>query len=173
MNKEHSMKQISIDKITLNIGTGAPGDELEKSLKLLQKITNVKPVKTVTHKRIPTWGVRPGLTIGCKITLRGKPAEEVLTRLLKAVNNSLPASHFDTSGNFSFGIKEYLDIPGVAYDAYIGIRGLEVAVTLKRPGYRVKMRRVRPQRIGKHHVITKEDAIAFIGTKYQVKVEYP
>ena len=81
MNKN---KEIRIEKVTLNIGAGGSAELVNKGLKLLQAITGIKPVKTVTTKRIPTWGVRPGLAIGCKVTVRGKKAEELLKRLLKA-----------------------------------------------------------------------------------------
>ena len=39
------MRSIKITKVTLNIGVGKPGDQLDKSIKLLQKISN----KKVTH----------------------------------------------------------------------------------------------------------------------------
>ena len=61
MNK---MREIRIEKITLNIGAGKDVGKLEKGVKLLKNITGINPVKTVTQKRIPTWGLRPGLPIG-------------------------------------------------------------------------------------------------------------
>src|SRR3990167_3380364 len=126
MNK---MKEIRIAKVTLNIGTGGPGERLEKGLKLLNKISDMKPVPTTTQKRIPTWDIRPGLQIGCKVTIRGKKAEELLGRLLKSNVDNITSLKFDSSGNFSFGVPEYIDIQGIEYDASIGIIGLDVAVT--------------------------------------------
>ena len=168
---ENRMRMIKIEKLTLNIGTGMPGEKLEKALKLLNKVSQSKPVSTVTKKRIPTWGVRPGLEIGAKVTLRGKKAEELLTRLLKAKGNVLPSSKFDRTGNFSFGVAEYIDIPGVEYDATIGITGLEIAVTLMRPGFRIRSRQRKRKSIPESHAITKEDAINFMKDKFKVKVE--
>ena len=52
-------------------------------------MSGAKPVPTKTNKRIPTWEIRPGLQIGCKVTLRGKKAEELLKRLLEAKDKSL------------------------------------------------------------------------------------
>ena len=124
-----------------------PGDALDKGVMLLNKITGAKAVKTKTVKRIPTWGVRPGLEIGCKVTVRGKKAHEILGKMLKGVNNELKETNFDTSGNVAFGIKEYLDVPGIEYDATIGIRGFEIAVTLTRPGYRIKKRILKKSKI--------------------------
>jgi len=64
------MKVIRIEKITLNIGAGKDQNRLDKAKILLKHVTGIEPVKTVTKKRIPNWGLRPGLPIGCKITLR-------------------------------------------------------------------------------------------------------
>ncbi len=169
--QENPMRMIKIEKITLNIGTGMPGEKLEKALKLLQKISQSKPVSTKTKKRIPTWGVRPGLEIGAKVTIRGKKAEEILSRLLKSRSDILASSKFDNAGNLAFGIPEYIEIPGVEYDSSIGIIGLEVAVTLMRPGFRIRHRSRKRLSIPKSHAITKEEAISFMKEKFNVKVE--
>src|SRR3989344_5573443 len=158
---ENKMKQIKIAKITLNIGAGKNEDMLKKGLKLLQKLTPQTPVKTLAKKRIPGWGLRQGLAIGCKVTVR-KGAEELLRRLLVAKNNTLSQKNFDTEGNFSFGVPEYIDIQGLEYDPELKIMGLEAAVTLIRPGYRVKKRKIKPGNLGKNHKVTREDAIAFV-----------
>jgi len=158
----NKMRTIKIEKISLNMGVGSPGDNLEKALKLLNKITNEKPVKTKSKKRIPTWGIRPNLEIGCKVTLRGKKAEDLLKRLLIARKNELGTSKFDNEGNFSFGVTEYISIPDVEYDASIGIIGFEVAVTLQRAGYRIKRRAIKKTKIPRKHRISKDEAIAFV-----------
>jgi len=159
--KESGMKKIYIEKITLNIGAGKNEDLLKKGLKLLQKLVSVKPVKTVTKKRIPGWGLRPGLSIGCKVTVR-ENCPELLKRLLAAKENVLQSKGFDNNGNFSFGVPEYIDIEGLDYDPDLKIMGLEAAVTLSRPGFRVKKRKLRPARVGKLHRISKDEAISFV-----------
>jgi len=164
------MQEIRLEKVTLNIGTGGPGEALEKALKLLKKISNRTPVKTATKTRIPTWKTRPGLEIGAKVTLRKKEAEELLKNLLNGINNKLPLKKFDDFGNFSFGIKEYIDITGQEYDAEIGIIGLEIAVTLEKPGFRIKKRKFFKSRVNKKHRISKEEAIEFIKKKFGVEV---
>src|SRR3989344_1851265 len=164
------MTNLRIEKITINIGVGEAGDKLNKATKLLERITGAKPVQTMTMKRIPTWGLRPKLPIGTKVTLRGAKAEEILSRLFKAVENKLDIKKIDTSGSFSFGVKEYLDIPGIEYDPGIGVIGLEVAVTLEKPGFRIKKRRLHKSKIGIKHLLTKEDAKNFIIKNFGVKV---
>ncbi len=165
------MREIKIEKITVNIGTGEPGDKLEKAFKLMKSITGENPVKTVTKKRIPTWKIRPGLTIGVKVTLRGEKAKKMLKRLLAAKNNRLKEGNFDNNGNFAFGIREYLDIPDTKYDADVGIIGLETAITLERPGFRIKRRMIKPKTIPKKHRITKQEAIEFMKKNYGIEVE--
>ena len=167
---ENKMREIKIEKITLNIGVGGPGDKLDKAMKLLQKITGNKPIQTKTTKRIPTWGIRPNLPIACKVTIRGKKAEELLIKLLDAVNKNINVRKFDKNGNFSFGINEYINIQGIEYEIDIGIIGLEAAVTLTRPGYRIKRRLIK-NKISKKHQITKEEGINFVKSYFNVKTE--
>lgn len=164
------MKEIGIEKVTLNIGTGKPGPELEKGKILLQKVSGLKPAETKTTKRIPGWGLRPNLVIGCKVTLRGEKAKEVLRTLIQAKDGVLPARSFDTYGNFSFGIKEYLDIPTLNYIPEVGIIGFEVAVSLQRKGFRVKRRALRKRKIPARHAISKEEAIAYAKKDLNINV---
>ncbi len=170
-NKNNIMRRIVIDKVTINIGVGKPGEPLEKAEKLLKKMfPNRKPVRTKAKKRVQAWGIRPGLEIGVKLTLRGKEAEEALKWLLKAVNNTLKSSSFDNYGNFGFGIKEYVWIPGLKYDPEIGIIGMDVIVTVKRPGYRVMYRKYKASKIPKRHRTTKEEVINFLKEKFGVNI---
>lgn len=170
MNKANPMRNIEIEKVTLNIGTGGPGDKLEKAYKLLKKIANATPVKTKTKKRIPTWGIRPNLEIGCKVTLRREKAEEVLKRVLATVKQKISRSKFDKFGNLSFGIEEYISIPGVEYDATIGIIGLECAVTLRRKGFRIASRRIQQRPIPPRHRISSEECMGFMREKFNVTI---
>ncbi len=164
------MQTIRVEKITLNIGAGKDQKVLERGLKLIKNITNIKGVTTITQKRIPAWGVRPGLPIGCKLTLRKQNAIALLKRLLAANGNRLKKSQFNEEGNVSFGIKEYIDIPGVEYDPEIGVMGFEVSVTLERPGFRIKRRHIMKRKIPKKHRIAKEEGIAFMQKEFQVEV---
>ncbi len=169
--QENKMREISVEKITLNCGTGGPGDSLEKSLKLLNKISGMKSVSTKSSKRIPTWGVRPGLEIGCRVTVRGAKAKALLKALLQAKKNELKSSIFDNNGNFSFGVPEYLDVPDIEYDPDIGIIGFEVAVTLQRKGFRIRRRTTKTKPIPASHKITKDDAIEYVKKEYGVEIK--
>ena len=163
------MKEIKIGKITLNIGVGKNQSILDKALLLLKELSGVKPVKTTTQKRIAQWGLRPGLPIGCKVTLRGDKAEKLLIRLLQSKENILTKKQFDDYGNIAFGIPEYINIPEAKYNPDIGIIGLEVCVTLERPGFRIKRRKNFKKKVPKKHSISKPEAIEFMQKKFNVK----
>jgi len=163
------MKRIEIEKITLNVGAGKDPKKLEKGILLLKHLTGINPVKTITQKRIPTWGLRPGLPIGCKITIRDKDViKNLLPRFLKAKNNSLQETQFDENGNLAFGIHEYIDIPGVQYTPDVGIMGFQITITLKRPGFRVKARKVQKRKIKKSHRISRQEAMEFMKNSFNV-----
>ena len=168
MSMQHDIR---IEKITLNIGAGKEQARLDKGVLLLSELCGRPPVKTVTQKRIATWGLRPGLPIGCKVTLRKLEAKTMLKRLLYAKDNKLKSTNFDSHGNLAFGVHEYIDIEGAKYNPQIGIMGLEVAVTLQKPGYHVKKRKIKQGTIGKRQLITKDEAITFMQKTFNATVE--
>jgi large subunit ribosomal protein L5 len=134
----------------------------------LSSLTGKKVVTTKTSKRT-TFGMARGRPIGCKITLRGKDAKEFLERVLEAVDKKISKKVFDSSGNFSFGIREHIDISGIDYDPEIGIFGMDVTVTLERPGYRVKRKKI-SHKVGKKHMIKPEDAKDWVVKNYGVEI---
>lgn len=164
----NTMKSIRIEKITLNIGCGGAGEKLDKAKKLLEFLTEKKVVITTTRSRT-SFGMAKGRPIGCKVTLRGKNAEEFLKKALSAVDSKLSKNIFDKHGSFSFGIKEHIDIPGIRYDPEIGIFGMDVCVTLERPGFRVKRKKF-PGKIGKKHLIYPEEAMEWVVKNYKVEL---
>lgn len=159
---------VRIEKLTLNFGAGKDQNRLEKGAALIQSIAGIKPVRTITKKRIPQWGLRPGLPVGAKLTLRKKPAQDMLKRLLHAKDFKLKPTSIDQEGNISFGLPEYIDIEGAKYDPAIGIMGLEASVTLSKPGYRVKTRKIREASIGKRQTVSKEEAMNFLTKSFNV-----
>jgi len=166
-----TMRQIRVEKLTLNIGAGKEQAVLEKGVVLLKNITGLSPVKTITQKRIANWGLRPGLPIGCKITFRKEKAKELAKRLLLAKNNSLSKNNFDDYGNVSFGIHEYIDIPDVKYDPKIGIMGLQASITLQRPGFRIKRRKIMKRTLPRDHSIARAEAIQFMKDNFEIKIK--
>lgn len=170
MSKENPMKIPRVTKVTLNFGAGKNQDLLEKGYKLLKTLSGMEPSKRITQARIAAWGLRPGLPVGAKVTMRGKSATAIIPRLLHAKDNLLADSCFDNSGNVSFGIPEYIDIQDAKYDASIGIIGLQVSITLERPGYRVARRRMRTGTVHPDHRLKREDTMKFMRENFKVKV---
>ncbi|MBI5223107.1 50S ribosomal protein L5 [Candidatus Micrarchaeota archaeon] len=169
---DNPMRKILIDKVTVNIGVGSPGDRLENAKTLLSKLSGAgTPVETKARKRDPVFKLRKGLPIGAKITLRGAPAKTFLEKALAAKRRTLKESNFDRRGNFAFGVHEYIDFPGAKYDPTIGMFGFDICVTLRRPGNSVALRRLSPSKIGAKHLITPHEAREFIKNSFNVKFE--
>jgi large subunit ribosomal protein L5 len=156
------MQEILIEKVVINMGVGSDAERLKKGEQIIKLLTNRKPVKTSGQKRIPDWGVRPGVPLGLKVTLRGKPAREFLEEAFKAKDNIMKAKSFDNEGNFGFGIKEHIDIPRIKYDPKLGIMGFDVLVTLKKKGFRVKIRKLKTEKIGHKQRVSKKEAQDFV-----------
>lgn len=165
------MRDIHLSKIVVNMGIGKAGEELENAAAFLGKLTGRKVVLTKSKTRNPTWGIRKGLPIGAKVTLRGDDAESFLKKAFTAVGNKLDSRSFDGRGNFSFGVKEYIDFPGAKYDPKIGMLGFDVCVNLERPGYRVAKRKIAKSRVGKKHIITDDEAREYLQSKYGISIE--
>ena len=163
------MREIKLAKLTLNIGCGEPGEKLERAKKLLASLTEKKIVETHTSRRT-TFGTPKGRAIGCKITLRGNDAVEMLKRVLDSIDFKVRKRAFDAQGNVSFGVKEHIQIPGVKYDPDIGIYGMDVCVTLQRKGFRI-MRKRNPSKISESHKITSEESEKWLTENFNVQVE--
>ncbi|MCH7850039.1 MAG: 50S ribosomal protein L5 [Nanoarchaeota archaeon] len=163
---ENIMKTIKLEKVILNIG--GVGDKLDKGVILLETVSGRKAVRVKATKRIPTWSIRPGLEVGTKVTLRGSAALEIIKKLLPAIDNTLKEKQVQNNF-FSFGIHEYIEIPGIEYIREVGIMGFEVTVVFSRAGKSVekkKVKRGKPKRIG----VSKEDIIEYLVTKFNTQI---
>ncbi|RDD53566.1 MAG: 50S ribosomal protein L5 [Candidatus Korarchaeota archaeon NZ13-K] len=147
--------------VTLNIAVGRSGEVLERAGKVLEELTGQKPVERRAKRTIREFGIRKKEPIAVSVTVRGKKAVELLDRLAEAVGRRIKASSFDEFGNFAFGIKEHIDIPGVKYRADIGIFGMDVIVTMGRAGYRVARRRIERRRIPLRQRLSRMESIVF------------
>ena len=169
-NKEkgkNKMAEIEIEKVILS--GGAVAGDLEKSAKLIEVLTGEKPVKTKAKKRIPAFNIRPGLEIGCKVTLR-KNYVDLLKRLLEGVGNVLKRKQI-SENSFSFGIEEYITVPGMEYQRDIGMIGLNVTVSFKRKGKRVKIKKIKRGKLPRKQNVSQEEIINFMKTKFNMEIE--
>lgn len=129
------MQVPKLEKIVVNMGVGEARDNakvMESAVKDMETITGQKAVITKAKKSVANFKLREGMSIGCKVTLRGEKMYEFLDRL---VNLALPrvrdfrgvsSNSFDGRGNFSLGIKEQLIFPEIEYDKVDKVRGMDV-----------------------------------------------
>jgi large subunit ribosomal protein L5 len=164
------MRDVHIDKVVVHMGVGESGEKLVKAENIMKTITKQTPIRSVAKMTQPAFSIRKGAPIGCKVTLRGKPAEDFIETALNIVNKTIFESQFDKSGNFSFGIEEHTDFPGMSYDPQIGIFGMDVNVVLERNGIRITRRRMQQKKLPEKQRVKKEDAIAFLKKEYSVEV---
>jgi len=167
--EEQPMLKPRIEKVVVNLNVGKSGEPLEKAFKVLKEIAGQNPVKKNAKSSIRDFGIRKGEPIACVVTLRRQPAIAFLKKVLPVIDNKISKSSFDEFGNFAFGLKEHIEIAGVKYDPDVGIFGMDICVTLNRPGDRVRDRRKRKAKVGHKHMLTPEEAILF--TKQTLGVE--
>lgn len=167
---DNPMRVPRIVKVVVNIGVGEAGEKLQKAEKVMEMITGVQPSRTVSRVMNRDWGLRGGMPIGVRVTLRGDKADEFLNKALDIRQFKVPAYSFDDGGNLNFGVPDYTDFPGQRYDPEIGIFGLDIAVVIERPGVRVRRRRLMARKIAKHHRVSRGEAMALFHKKFNVEV---
>ncbi len=132
---QNVMEVPKLDKVVINMGVGEAKDNaklLESAIKDMEIIAGQKPVITKAKKSVANFKIREGMSIGCKVTLRGEKMYEFVDRL---INLSLPRvrdfrgvnpNAFDGRGNYSLGIKEQVIFPEIEYDKIDKVRGMDI-----------------------------------------------
>lgn len=139
--KKFSYKSVmqvpKVEKIILNIGMGKASENpkgLETAIEELALITGQRPIRTVARKSIAGFKLREGMTIGCKVTLRGERMYEFLERL---INIALPRVRdfkglnpkgFDGRGNYNLSIKEQIIFPEIDVDRVDTYHGMNITI---------------------------------------------
>ncbi|MEN6609592.1 MAG: 50S ribosomal protein L5 [Methanoregulaceae archaeon] len=164
------MQQVKIEKVVVHMGVGESGEKLTKAEDIIKTITGQASIRSIAKKTQPAFGIRKGAPIGCRVTLRGKRAEKFFQTSLNVIERTIFASQFDKLGNFSFGVEEHTDFPGMSYDPQIGIYGMDINVVVGRRGARIARRRAEQKRLPAKQRVTREDAIAFLKDQYKVEV---
>jgi large subunit ribosomal protein L5 len=164
------MREVYVDKVVVHMGVGEGGDKLSKAVDIMRQITGNNPVRSNAKKTNPAFGIRKGAPISCKVTLRGTKATDFLSTALAIIERKVSPGQFDKAGNFSFGIEEHTDFPGMSYDPQIGIYGMDVNVILSRRGVRVARRHIERHALPEKQMVKPADAMTFLHDKYQVEV---
>jgi large subunit ribosomal protein L5 len=167
---EKSSIKPHVANVTVNIGVGEAGEKLKKAELVLEGVTKQKPVQTLSKTTNKDWGLRKFMPLGCKVTLRKKAAETFLKNALKIRENKISEYSFDNQGNFSFGVPDHTLFEGQKYDPNIGIFGMDICVTIEKPGYRIKHRRIDRRKIPQRHELSKEETMKFLTETFNVEV---
>jgi len=135
---ENPMQVPKITRITINMGVGeavADKKAMDGAVSDLAALTGQKPLVTKSRKAIASFKLRAGVPVGAKVTLRGARMYEFLDRLINVAMprirdfRGVSARSFDGRGNYSFGVKEQIIFPEIAYDKIDAIRGMDIVIT--------------------------------------------
>jgi len=164
------MQRPRIEKAVLNISVGQSGEPLQRAVRVLKDLTGQTPSNRLAKRSIRDWGIHRGEPIACLVTLRNEAAIDFLKKAFDAIGNSLRKSSFDLNGNFAFGIRKHIDLPGVRYNPDLGIVGMDVSVAMGKPGYRVKRKRLARAKVGKKQKLTREEAIEYVREAFGIEI---
>ncbi len=165
------MDEVRLEKVTVNMSFAGRQERQNAAITVLQSLVDQKPVVTRAKNTIRDFGIHKGEPMAAVATLRGKAAEDFLNRALSAVNKRIKASSFDGRSTYNFGIAEHITIPGTKYVPELGIFGMNVAITLSKPGRRVALRREDPSSIPPRKYVSREEAEEFMTKKFGVVFE--
>jgi large subunit ribosomal protein L5 len=137
LNLENDLAVPRLQKIVLNTGIGdaVENDSLVgEAIQVLAAISGQKPVVTRARKAVAGFGIRAGVPVGCKVTIRRERMYEFLDRLISVVLprirdfRGLSTDSFDGNGNFSLGIDEHFVFPEIDPDSLENLFGLDVTI---------------------------------------------
>ncbi len=127
-----------VTKVTLNMGVGEAKTNaklLDDAVEELALITGQRPAITKARKSIAGFKLREGMSIGCRVTLRGERMYEMIDRLVSIALprirdfRGIDPGQFDGRGNFAMGVREQTIFPEIDYDSVETFRGLNVVIT--------------------------------------------
>ncbi len=165
------MDQVKLEKVTVNMSFGGRQERQNAAMTVLQSLTNRKPLLVRAKNTVREFGVHKGEPMAVITTLRGKAAEEFLSRALVAVNGRIKDSSYDGRTTYNFGIAEHITIPGTKYIPELGIFGMNIAITLYKPGKRITLRKEGASSLPAKKFVSKEEAQEFMKKRFGVSFE--
>ncbi len=136
-NYPNKMMVPKLEKIVVNMGVGKAALDsklIDSAVQDLAKITGQMPVVTKARKSVSNFKLRAGMTIGCKVTLRGDRMYEFFDKLV-SINlprvrdfSGVNPEAFDGRGNYSLGVREQLIFPEIRYDQVSNVQGMNITI---------------------------------------------
>ena len=136
MDNVHALPKV--EKVTVSVGVGKKRDDakyIEAVRKDLAAITGQAPAERRAKKSVAGFNVRQGNVVGFQVTLRGKRAEDFVTRLIHVTLprvrdfRGVSKQAFDGRGNLSLGLREQLPFPEIHSDKTDVLFGVQVTIT--------------------------------------------
>ncbi len=132
---KNPMQVPKLVKIVVSTGLGDIKDNaksIQTTQNELKQITGQLPIICKAKKSVANFKVREGMTVGLKVTLRGKRMydfyDKFVSIALPRVRDfrGVPSDSFDGKGNYCMGVKEQLIFPEIQYDQVEKIRGMDI-----------------------------------------------
>lgn len=126
-----------LTKIVINVGLGEAAKTpklVDTAVEELGRITGQRAVVTKAKKAIANFGLRAGMPVGCRVTLRGARMYEFLDRFISLTVprirdfRGLPSKSFDGRGNYTFGVKEQMIFPEIDFDQVDLVHGMDITL---------------------------------------------
>jgi len=139
---KNPMQVPRLHKVVINMGVGEAiqnSKVIDAAVNDLTIISGQRPIVTKAKKSIAAFKLRAGMSVGCKVTLRGDRMYEFVDRLF---NVALPRvrdfrgispQSFDGRGNYSMGVREQLIFPEIDYDKIDKVRGMDIIFVTTAP----------------------------------------
>ncbi|GAC1399555.1 MAG: 50S ribosomal protein L5 [Vulcanimicrobiaceae bacterium] len=126
-----------LEKVVINMSVGdaiQSSKVLDVAVKELEAISGQKAVITKAKKSIAAFKLREGMSIGCKVTLRGERMFQFLDKLFNIVLprirdfRGLNRKSFDGRGNYNMGLREQIVFPEINFDKVDKMRGMDIVI---------------------------------------------
>ena len=153
LKEEFKLKSImavpEIGKVVINSGVGFSlknKELLEKAKKDLAAITGQQPATRKATISVAGFGIRKGMSVGLKVTLRDDAAYNFLNKLFNVVLprlrdfRGIKRKSFDQNGNYTLGIEEHTVFPEIDLSKVDKPFGMEITIVTKGGDKRMSIR---------------------------------